>query len=495
MNVGGKVTSKEGFLSLLRALSESESTGALVAADGDIERRLFFEDGAIVATASSAHRDSFGHFLVQRAIIHERTLSNVEEHQNENSALFGQTLVDLGVMTEIEVENALRLNIKKTILDIYSGRGKFTLVNERLGEQRRVNVSVDARELIAKDIEVELGDGPTPMVVAKTPVSKPPIREDNAPSYTPPSPPIEVGEVRRSSPASGGGDKQTDLSDAIAQSVQWTTDSHRDPLRYLLLAVTCIIAGLALSVFILWLLSTDEKPRNVHRAPAREADAKVEASIPREPPDTPLTTEPAAVVTEQMVTPPTFQPTRTKVEATSEKPASPVSRTKPVRSQPAKTEQEPAVELPTVASPLVETDVETIAPPPASLPVAEVSSDPAGGVENAVVEPSPIEPPVQPGDLVEPASDVIDPVLLEMPKLHYPKDAKRHKVEAVVRVRVLVDENGKVLKAELEEFVGHGFDEAALSVAVRTQFIPATKGTVPVKMWTTFPIVYRLEKK
>ena len=94
MNVEGKVTSKEGFLSLLRALSESQSTGALVVTDHDVERRLFFENGAIVATSSSVRQESFGHFLVQRAIIHERTLSNVEERQDENSALFGRTLVD-----------------------------------------------------------------------------------------------------------------------------------------------------------------------------------------------------------------------------------------------------------------------------------------------------------------------------------------------------------------------------------------------------------------
>jgi protein TonB len=374
-------------------------------------------------------------------------------------------------------------------------------------------VSVDARELIARDIEAELGDDQTPMAVAEKPVSKKPIREVDAPSYTPPSPPIELGEVRSSSPASGGSEKQTDLSDAIARSVQWTTDSHRDPLRYLLLAVACIIAGLALSVFSLWYIQKpkDREPRNIRRGPASTADSNVEASAPSEPSDEPLDTdgespperrsetprtETAAVSTEKIATSPTSKPARPKVETSTERPPPrPVSQPKPVRSQPAETEPEPAVELPSDAAPLVETDVETIAPP-TTPPAAEMSPEPAEGIENpVVVESPPIEPPVQRGDLVEPASDVIEPVLLEMPKLHYPKDAKRRKLEAVIRVRVLVDENGRVIKAEVVDSVGHGFDEAALSVAVRTQFIPATKGTMPVKMWTTFPIVYRLKKK
>jgi TonB family protein len=97
------------------------------------------------------------------------------------------------------------------------------------------------------------------------------------------------------------------------------------------------------------------------------------------------------------------------------------------------------------------------------------------------------------GALVEPGPDVIDPVLVEHPKLKYPSEAKRDKVEAVVRVRVLVDENGAVLQAKVEKPVGHGLDEAATKVALEAKFIPATKGTVPVKMWTVLPLRYSLQ--
>jgi TonB family protein len=102
---------------------------------------------------------------------------------------------------------------------------------------------------------------------------------------------------------------------------------------------------------------------------------------------------------------------------------------------------------------------------------------------------------VKPGDLVEPGPDVIDPVLIEHPKLKYPNEAKKRKVEAVVPVRVLVDEKGAVLEAKLEKPVGHGFDEAAITVALGARFIPATKGAVPVKMWTVLPLEYRLQNE
>jgi protein TonB len=111
----------------------------------------------------------------------------------------------------------------------------------------------------------------------------------------------------------------------------------------------------------------------------------------------------------------------------------------------------------------------------------------------AIVKSEPSEAGVQPGALVEPGPDVIDPVLIEHPELKYPNEAKRRKVEAVVRVRVLVDENGSVLEAKVEKPVGHGLDEAATQVALGAKFIPATKNTVAVKMWTVLPLRYSLK--
>jgi protein TonB len=88
---------------------------------------------------------------------------------------------------------------------------------------------------------------------------------------------------------------------------------------------------------------------------------------------------------------------------------------------------------------------------------------------------------------------VIDPVLMEHPELKYPKEAEKEKIQTVVQVRVLVDENGTVIDAKIDKPVGYGLDEAALKVARAARFMPATKGSVQVKMWTTLPLAYRLK--
>jgi len=60
----------------------------------------------------------------------------------------------------------------------------------------------------------------------------------------------------------------------------------------------------------------------------------------------------------------------------------------------------------------------------------------------------------------------------EMRKL-YPEDARKAELEAQVRVKLVVDDDGTVAKAELLDKPGHGFAEAALKVARLLRFRPA----------------------
>jgi protein TonB len=75
----------------------------------------------------------------------------------------------------------------------------------------------------------------------------------------------------------------------------------------------------------------------------------------------------------------------------------------------------------------------------------------------------------------------------------YPVLAKRLKRRARVLIRALVDENGKVVAAEVAEGDSSrlGFDEAALDATYKMLYKPATKDGVPVKMWIELPVTFR----
>ena len=105
----------------------------------------------------------------------------------------------------------------------------------------------------------------------------------------------------------------------------------------------------------------------------------------------------------------------------------------------------------------------------------------------------PAAPQVRRGDLVELGPGVKPPVATRPVKPRYPDMARRfNKNRATVVVKVLIDENGKVLKTELagkpQKF---GFDSEALQAAKRSQWKPATKNGVPVKVWHTLSIEFR----
>jgi TonB family protein len=128
------------------------------------------------------------------------------------------------------------------------------------------------------------------------------------------------------------------------------------------------------------------------------------------------------------------------------------------------------------------------APPPAATPqrVEPRPSPPP--------EPEPPPPPrVQVGQLVEMGPGVVPPQLVSAPKAQYPPMARTLKVEGIVVVSVLVDENGRVAETQVVESSRQKIlDEAAVDAAKSAQYRPATKDGVRVKMWTRLRIPFKL---
>ncbi|HEY5944680.1 MAG TPA: TonB family protein, partial [Kofleriaceae bacterium] len=70
----------------------------------------------------------------------------------------------------------------------------------------------------------------------------------------------------------------------------------------------------------------------------------------------------------------------------------------------------------------------------------------------------------------------------------YPAEAKSLGIEGVIRVRLVVDEAGKVKTSMLLNRLGHGLDELALERAKRIEFQPAKdtddRPVTSVVVWT-----------
>ncbi|MEM7585686.1 MAG: TonB family protein [Acidobacteriota bacterium] len=248
--------------------------------------------------------------------------------------------------------------------------------------------------------------------------------------------------------------------------------------------------------------------------PARDQPVTSEPSPePRIPPaaearSEPSTTEPATV--------------EPAAEASSPEPADPDSAAEPVplqaggvaggeptgpKAEPAPTEinalapeastaETLAAEKSTTAAVAAEASTSEALASEASTPAhLELAGESAGEPEPAVTEP--VLEQVKLGDHFS-ASDpeVVPPRLISKPQPVYPKRARRRRQEARVVVGVYVNEKGKVIETVIQQSgpQEYGFNDAAVEAARAARFEPATKRTVPGKMWTTLPFVFTLDR-
>ncbi len=87
------------------------------------------------------------------------------------------------------------------------------------------------------------------------------------------------------------------------------------------------------------------------------------------------------------------------------------------------------------------------------------------------------------------------PVLKYAPEPEYPEEALIEKIEGTVWVKVLVDSDGKVIKAFIAKGPEKdmGFEESALRNAKQRKYEPAEIDGKPVAVWIVYKIQFKLK--
>jgi TonB family protein len=75
------------------------------------------------------------------------------------------------------------------------------------------------------------------------------------------------------------------------------------------------------------------------------------------------------------------------------------------------------------------------------------------------------------------------PVLLNRPQPMFTEEARRNKIQGVVRMKILVDEKGKVAEVVVTRGLPDGLDLQAIRAAYQMRFKPAMKNGSPVSFW------------
>ena len=128
---------------------------------------------------------------------------------------------------------------------------------------------------------------------------------------------------------------------------------------------------------------------------------------------------------------------------------------------------------------------------------ATTTSQPQAAVSKPAEQPQeePSAASVKEGDLVEMAHDVVKPEIINRVQAAYPPVAKKQKVQGTVILSILVSEAGEVSDIKVLRGAGgaSGLNEAAVAAAKKWKFRPAVKDGKRVKVWTTFPVSFKLE--
>ena len=134
---------------LLQWLSQSKKTGTLVIDDGEVEKKIFFEEGKVISSASSNPQEYLGQFLVSRGHITNEELTGAIQMQEKTGMLLGKILVSIGAIEEKEVHRLLQLKAEESIFDLFTWEeGSFEFLDGELPEMKMIPISLDVTGLV-----------------------------------------------------------------------------------------------------------------------------------------------------------------------------------------------------------------------------------------------------------------------------------------------------------------------------------------------------------
>lgn len=139
---------------ILQWLGNGRRTGILKVSNGYITKKIVFKNGLVISASSSDPRDYLGQFLLSRGWITEVQLVKAIELQETKKSLLGKILVDLKILIENQVKEALREKTLETIFSLFLWEeGKFEFTSEEIQNFKFIPIEENADKLILEGIK------------------------------------------------------------------------------------------------------------------------------------------------------------------------------------------------------------------------------------------------------------------------------------------------------------------------------------------------------
>lgn len=123
---------------------------------------------------------------------------------------------------------------------------------------------------------------------------------------------------------------------------------------------------------------------------------------------------------------------------------------------------------------------------------APVGNTAYGKAEGQATNPADVKAYAAP-KYVAPGSSDTEPQVAQEFKIPYPPEAKRAGIEGTVRLKIVVDDQGRVVDVQLVSGPGYGLNEAAKEALKRFKFKPAIKGGEAVSTSMVYNYTFLLD--
>ena len=135
---------------LLQWLSMGQKTGTLViGGSGKIKKRIFFDQGSIISSASTDPKEYLGRFLVNHGYVAEDPVNAAVARQKEEKQLLGKILVEMGTIAEEDLHQMLLLKAEESIYEIFTWEeGDFEFLDNELPEETMIRMNLDVQMLV-----------------------------------------------------------------------------------------------------------------------------------------------------------------------------------------------------------------------------------------------------------------------------------------------------------------------------------------------------------
>ncbi len=137
------------FADLLQWVAQNRKTGTLIVDGPQFQKKIYFEDGSITASASENPKEFLSYYLVGWGILDEEELEHIFQLQERHGTLLGELLVVVGRLTQDELEPLLRVKTEETIFDLFLWEeGEFRFLENILPGKKFQDLTIPVDALI-----------------------------------------------------------------------------------------------------------------------------------------------------------------------------------------------------------------------------------------------------------------------------------------------------------------------------------------------------------